>query len=76
MRRLRLQLDLRAREGAETQKKGKVREGCKERDGPVTVTGKESVLGGSTLAVCRQGKVGAVRVRGGGSLAEGLCRER
>lgn len=70
-----LQLDLRAREGAEIQKKGKPRESCKERDGTVKMAGKENDLGSSTLAVCKQGKIATVRVRGNESLAVGLCRE-
>lgn len=70
-----LQVDLRAREGAEIQKKGKPREGCKERDGTVKMTSKENDLGSSTRAVCKQGKIATVRVQGDESLAVGPCRE-
>lgn len=53
-----------AREGAEIQKKVKPREGCKERDGTVKMTGKENDLGSTTLAVCKQGKIATIRVQG------------
>lgn len=69
-----LQLDLRAGEGAETQKKGKPRAGCKERGGRVKMTGKENDLGSSTLAACTQGEIATVRVQGDESLAVGLCK--
>ncbi|PKU33709.1 hypothetical protein llap_15987 [Limosa lapponica baueri] len=57
-----LQLDLRARERAETQKEGKSRAGCKESDGTAKMTGKENDLGSSTLAVCKQVFTGANKI--------------
>lgn len=49
-----LQLDLRAREGAEIQKQGKPRGAAKRETGTIKMTRKEEDLGSSTLAVCKQ----------------------